>query len=508
MRNHLAGILKAKGFNLAFVEESYDEKDYATNFNKRFYTVSHDRTADIKVIRDKLNGLNIDQASDYYHKYRNGSYYFEDIITTAFVSYLLDNFKDSFTEYLDKFDYHLAIGLISYFSRSDSKDFSNFIKIAKKVLLLIKVDSKYTACLNSIIFNLSFYFKNEDRKIIGEIIRLIDYKLIKIDEYSSEANINAVSICINEPLYCFLDIVSLLAYNEKNEWIKTFEEIVDFYLATFSLHKTKSLICCFYQRILLFDINYAMRLKDSIFDNEYNGENLSYPLLSLINNYSEDLLDILYHSKGIFNFLKYHYKTGDLLSAQTVISIWFFMCFLKKGKYEDIINLYFENHNLNAITYCLYNANGWLENKNISKSNLPRFDSFLRKIAQNITIFQNDDTNDQMIRKLSKTIILSNNAFPFLWEALVCLFKTFRHFLSDEAIKLLQEYKIIEFANVSKIINFYFESYKQYFTSEETLITVFDLVANESKYRRKVEVWRAGLIEKNPDLVTKLIINY
>lgn len=507
LRNHLAGILRAKGFDVIFNEESHEEKDFAINFNKRFYEVSHDRAGDIQNLKNKLNKLSIEQASDYYHKCRNSSYYFEDIINTAFISYLLDNFEDDFIEYLDKFDSGLAIGLISHFSSSESKNFSNFIKIVKKVLLLMKNDSKYVVCLNLILFNLSYYFKNENRKDIEEVINLIDYKLIKIDEYKNDTNINVISICINEPLYCYLDVVSLLAYNEKKEWIRQFEIIVDYYLKTFNFHKMKSLVCCFYQRILYFDFNYAMKLKDFIFDNELNSENLSYPLLSLINNYNEELLTILYDSKGIFDYFKHHYKSGDLLSSQTVISIWFFMCFLKKGKYEDVINLYFENSNLNAIGYCLFYANIWLENKQLSNDDLKRFELFLVKISQNVCIFQNDDANDQMIRKLSKTIVLNDNKYPFIWEALICLFKTFKHFLSDEAVKLFQKYKISEYAKVSKIIGLYFRSYRQYYSSEKTLVTVFNMVANESKYRKKVEMWRVSLIEKNPELANKLIIN-
>lgn len=503
LKNHLSGIFKRNSCDVPYEEETKDARDFATNFNKSFYSVESNTAEEKNKIFNSIKELNIDEAIQKYKKFKKNSNYYTSIIHNAFIKYLTTRYPLDFYNYLSFFDSDFARSLVFYFSNGDGKNADSLFSTIKSILKISDEDSSFIDCVSSSLFEMRSLLDALGKERTYELFNLINYKWITIDEYNDFNEI--INVCINEELYTYIDLLRVMSFEYQELKIKAIE-VFDYFIEKYNSHKLKSIMAFAFPYLLIINEGYALSKEDYIFSNSVNNINLSYPLLPLSQGYSEHLLSIIGKRNDLKDFLSLKYDRGDSLMTQTILFNWFFVSYIKgNDSFTEIINILFETNNYSAILELIHDVNYWLENNNLDEFQTNRYADFLKMLLDNVRnkefIF---DEVDQLIRAISKTVVLLNNKYKFLWDLLIKLFKHFKHYFSDESYELIDKYQDDEFKNVARILNIYFASYTLYFTLESTLIKIFKLVSINPKYATKCREWKVSIVQKNPDLNNKL----
>lgn len=499
LKNHLRGIFKRNRYDTVYEEETKDARDFATNFNKAFYLVENNLVDETNKIYNSIKELSIEDAVQKYKAYKKNSSYYISIIHKAFIKYLIVKYPSDFYNFLVSFDSDLVRSLISYFSNGDGKNADLLYLTIKSALKLCNEDCRFIDCISPSLFEMRSFLDAFGKEKTFELFNLINYKWITIDEFNDFNDV--INVCINEGFFAFIDLLIVLSFEYQQLKEKSIE-VFNYFIEKSDNHKLKSIMAFSFPYLLMTNEEYALSKKDYVFDNMDNDINLSYPLLVLSQEYSEHLLSIIGKRNDLKKYLSFKYNRGDNLMAQTVLFNWFFMSYIKgNDSFVGIINILFETNNYSAILELIHSANYWIESNNLAELQIERYVGFLKMLFANAQKkeFAFDEV-DQLIRAISKTLMLLNNKYQFLWNLLIALFKHFKSYFSDESLELIKKYKDVEFKNIVKILTLYFASYTQYFTFESTLIKVFNLMSSNRKYKAKCKEWKVLLVGKNPDL--------
>ena len=151
------------------------------------------------------------------------------------------------------------------------------------------------------------------------------------------------------------------------------------------------------------------------------------------------------------------------------------------------------------------NTNYWIYNNELNQNQIKKYLSFLKQLLATIKTYGIDfDEADQLIREISKTILFLKNEENYLWDLLLLTFKSFKHFFSDETIKLISTYQDNEQKNITKLLDLFFSGYSEHYISERVLLNVYNIVSKNPKYKRKSKEWKVCILSVNPNLLNKL----
>lgn len=503
LKKHLSGIFIKNGYIVSYSGENDDEKEFAVNFNKAFYISSSKVVDKFDEVFNLIKKMNIHEAVEKYASFAEGSKFYLSVVNKAYTKYLIEKYSAEFYDYLDLFNPEFCQSIIFYLSNDNTKNADLFYKASKAILLICEKNPEYKKCLSSILFELRSLFDSVGKDRCRELLMLINYQWLSISEFSDLKEI--INSVINEDLYSYL----MLLCNLSNDCVTIKErlfEVLNYFVSNYDCHKLKSVIASMFHYLMFIDLDYSISNIDYVFSNAVDGLHLSYPLLALSNGHNEKLLKEISVRSDLYEYLSHHYERGDNLMAQTMLFNWFYIFYLKgNNSFSKIINIVFETNNYQCILELIRNTNHWLNNNKLKQNEIDKYLSFLKQfmnIIQNHII--NFDEIDQLIREISKTIILLENKNGFLWNLLIALFKHFKHYFSEETINLINIYQNEEVRNISKILDLFFSSYSKHFISESALLSVYKIVSNNNNYRRKCEEWRVCILSVNPDLLAKL----
>ena len=502
LKNHLSKIYAANGFDVPFAEEKESDLEFVLNFNKGIYTVKSHRQGDVEKIKKSIWDKSIDDALGVYSQLSNGSFYFADVLFDAFKEYLFAFHQNDFVDYLNRFDWNFSNRLLSFCSNEQNSSAEVLIKVAKKVIELARQDESYLACISMLLFAVQTLINKVDNQTLIGIVESIDYRWLKVVEYEDTRSV--VSVCINESLYAYYDLLGYTAQLSGDD--KKLKEAIEYHIRTCDCSKLKSILASVFPRLLTIENGYALSLINYIFDNEKNGRNLSYPLLAISGTISETLLDAICYRRDLVTFMSESLDQGHDNMGLLSLSQWFFEFYIFSGKYDSLVMLQFEKSQFAVIMESLTTMNYWLEKRGVNSESMDRFRCYLLRF---LSMLKNGDPSfpqiDQFIRVVAKTIDIINGSEPMAWEIFVLLFRGFKQFFSDECVGLVEKFKDSKEKEITKILTMYFSSYEMYVTYEPTLITVFNLVSVDAKYKRKAKEWKVMLLDKNPDLLPKLL---
>ena len=473
------------------------------NFNKSVYSVESRMGDDVERIKESIKDKTIEEAANEYSRLSNGSRYYIDVLFSAFSNYLFVHHEKDFYKCIEKFDYRFATSLIYYCS--DDKNnvpIGPLLETISSVIDLIERDSQYINCVSAALYAARRVLNSEKRDELKALILRLKYKWIEIEEYDAYEDV--ITRCINEDLFSYFDLLTQLFLLEDFNIIKN---AIDFYKDKRDCKKLKSLLACFFPRLLQANEEYALSIVDYVFDNFEEGRNISYPLLAISNGYSPKLLSILEKRDDLIKYLSFSDKKSRDEMAHSVISEWFFGEYIFNNNYYEKVCIQFEYLQFDIVLSCVRAMNYWLKNRKTDSNQLTRFETYLNDFYKAESKSTLDFSEiDQLIRAVCESIILSNDFSDVAWNLLIDLFRGFRHFFSDECVDLIDKYKKTRICEITKLLDMYFESYQPYMSYEETLVKTYSLVYAEEKYKAKARMWRVSLIDKNISIRSKLPI--
>lgn len=502
LKNHLFGILKKNRFNVQYVEEKEDEIEFASNFNKAIYISSSRISNGDSEIYKSIQNLTIEEAISSYENYKNKSSFYKYSVNKAFSKYLVEKYPNNFDKYLENFDYSLSDELILYLDQNIPDDCDKILRLITAILENCRKDDSFKKCLRNVMFSIEDRLDKFPQEKIFKIIKLVDYKWIEIKEYDDIQN--CVTTCINEPLYLYLDILSYICFKQ-SECLQALIDCIMYFLSNFNSHKTKSIVSFLVPRLKNLDKNIFNKIFDELFENNLNGKNLSFPLLTIDFQIDDELLGRFAKMDSFFQFLHTNYDGGDEQKAQSLFFNRIFQYYITKEGLLNLLNIVFENNNDEAIFDIIQSANFWMEEGKVDKKNINNIQIFFGNFLSYIDKF-NDFKNygEQYIKEISSTIIIMKNEWKFLWQILINLFRKHPYDLTEQTLRLIDKYQNNEYRNVCKILDSYFEGYTPWLTLDNDVIKILNLLKSNAKYVHKVKEWKVILYKKNIDLKTKL----
>lgn len=502
LKNHICKIYNANGFDVSFYEEKASDLEYVMNFNKRVYSVISHRTDNVKDIKDKISGKKIDEAIKLYLQLSNGSYYFSNAVYSAFREYLFEFYPNDYVSYLGFFDSSFLASLL-YYLVSDENDTNKGLKeVIVKVIELIKNNDVYKECISALLYCIEKLSNSIDAKELKDLVFSIDYRWISIDEYEETKDV--ITACINENLHTYFELLGYVAQiSGETSFLR---DAINYHIEKNNCAKLKSIFAFIFPRLVSCDKNYALSLIDYIFNNTIDGKNLSYPLLSISNGLNEIVMGIIADREDLKAYLSTNAQSGNDRMGLSTIAQWYFRSFIFNGKYENLIQIQFENIQFDVILDCIRSMNYWFEYKVIKNGEIVEYKKYFEMFD---SMLKDCDLIypeiDQLIRAVANTIILSKNFDEIVWEVLLSLFQWFNNYFSDDCVELIKKYKGERKNEITKLLNIYFGSYDPYLTYEQTLIEVYNLVASDKLYQGISKEWKVSLLSKNIALKDKLI---
>ncbi len=499
LKNHL---LKNFAFceGVTYKEETKEEIEFAENITKDFYIRNIDKNEMFQEIYKDIEGKEPEEIIRKYKYYKNSSTTLGSVVNKAFIKCLAIRFPLPF-ELLRGLGSGFSNSLILHFSNGEGKNYDNLYSCLKCVLSLMSDDSEFLGCLNTCLFEIKSNFDNFGEQKVLDLINLIDFKWIEINEYE-DGEEDIITDCINESIYEYLEIICYIAFNNLQIKEKFFEAL-NFYINKFKCKKLKSIISCILPKIFYLNKDYAKDLITYALDNENNGVSLSYPLLAIggpaLNK--KGFLSLIYLRDDLRNYFLSSFKNNNLDMAQTGLMFAFFYDYVNgHNEFESLLRIVFESKSISMLHYILTMVNSGLENKQLQQDSeqIQRFANFL-KISLEYKMDVNDSEIDQVIRQISKCIVLLNNKYSFMWDVLSQFFKNFNRFFADECLELVTKYLDIETKKMKKLLTLYFKSYKQYYSDEEQMKKILRLISNHPNYRNEYRQWKVYICEKNPD---------
>ena len=504
LKNHIALLYKENKYEVECKPENADEYTFAINFNKGFYVVDHNPESDKNSILKKLEGKNIDEIILLYKETKDGSMYYNDIVNKAFCEHLKkDENLELFFDSMDSFEPSLINTMIYSFDSEDNVQYEIYYKLITKTLVLMNTYDKYKDCLSSVLFVLKKLSKNIAIDKTAAIVRLIDYNLLTVDEYTDTKNI--VTACINEKVFMYLEMLCFVTCNKQYDE-EDLKKIIYFFIEKYNFKKTKSILASMYPMLFYIDKSYATSLTDYIFLNESEGHNLSYPLLSLSNIDNKVFLDHISDRQDLILFLSEEYSDGDYERGQIIIFNNLFSFYLQSLYYKDLLYIMIDKLLIEPIQEIMYLFNHWFENKQIEQNEVDNYAIFLNNLLNAIKDKAlNKKHIDYIIRNAAKTILLTGDCYPAIWELIIVLFNSFDHYFSDECIDLIKLYQDKQKNYITRIVDSYFKSYVQYHTFDNQIVEVYDLLKGNPSYAEDIRRWKVFLVSKNIDFGAKLI---
>lgn len=502
-RNHLFGLLNCKGADFPYRKETNEQLITIRNFNKKVYPIDRDPSDDINALIQKIGDKEIDEAELLYKKIIGGSHYFDHIVNEAFSKYLIARYSEECTKYLDRFGYNFSISFVNFLSRDEEhKNYKVLYQSIKRIVDLMTVNSEYRKALHVVLYLLTTISESVDIGELATIYSMIDFEWLTIEEYDSFDGV--INTCINETIHSYLEMGLWIC--EKGFFdVKLIRQAIRHFINLYDYAKLKSIMAFIYPRFLAIDKEYAFSLEDYIFANEKEGKNLSYPLLSISRHSSDLMLNRIASRDDFLRYFKNNSEDHDSKMSQKVFGSWFVQAYVAKGYHEEIVELIFKYDKYDVLLENLRMVNHWLSSKQLNDEQIDRYSNYLlnfyNSLSSNISSCREID---QIIREVSESMVLMDFKDDTAWNLLFGLFKYFRHFLSDESVKLIRTYKDSHVEKVSKLLDMYFYKYDRYQTYEPTLLEVFGVVKNDVNYMEKVRFWRAYLVDKNIELRKKL----
>ena len=491
LRNYLAKICSQNGLEIPFAEPSKQDVEFILNYNKSFYIVNHDFKGDVEMIKNKISNVSVDNSTIIYFDLIKGSSYFRDTVRQAFIETYF--FDENNLGSIKLFDYSLATSLIHYHEQKKNTEclYNSIIE----VLGICKSDNEYTNCLSTILFAIHSNIESFGFERFCHLLKQINYKWMRVDEFKYPNEI--ISECINEDIHSYLE---MFAYAVEKGGMKadSLKTILSYYSVKFNAPKIKALMAFAFPKLLRIDKQYALELKNNIFNNQFNGTNPSYTMLAISHGYSFQLLEAISNQETLRKYLEINNGTNDEMMAQKVLFNWFLGGYLFRSSYEDIINIAFETKRSDAILENIRSINYWIEKNQITTQ--PELIKYFEKLNAAIGDWINKDfERDQLIRELSKFIVLTDGEIETSWTVLIKLFVYFDHYFSDECYELIEKFKNTRKDLIAQILDKYFSSYEQFKTYEKIMKKVFALVRNDDMYKEQSKKWMVSILNKNPD---------
>lgn len=496
LRNRLYMILNLSGFKCFYRQETPKEKEIVDNYNKLISFSNRDMDEDISSCKSEMDSKSFEEIlSEYY--VNNKSFYFGDVINKSVWLYVQEN-NINICEYVDVIPDILSISLINrMIEKKDYECLTNYLT------LFIEKEHFEREALQTILFAFRTIYENNNEKT--DIILKFDYRKIPVSSIEFE-QVSVVAEIINESIFEYLDLLSIVAY--KNELIRErFFDAINYYIDKGEQGwKIKAVLGYLIQRILELNKDFFSKNIDYILNNNKGNINPSYHTISWSNSYSEELFDYLIFREDFIRFFQENdSKIEDSIQKKKVMMAKVIKYYYKTDKglnvLKEIIQLIYK-YSITKI-YSQLSLEIYLEKeKGIKEIDTKRINSIIKYIdeADYINKLGPDFNYDYLSREIAIFIIRSNNCSKLLWKHLLVAFEKYNRYFYDEIYELVKEYKNSEFENIRKLLKIYFNKYTPYSADEETIKNVFNTIKDEPKYEKDSRKWRTSLTKINPDL--------
>lgn len=497
LKNRLYMILSINGLDCAYKQESAKEKDLIENYNKILSFSRSDMEEDIKSCKSEMDGKSFKEIlKDYYIE--NKSFYYGDVINKSVGLYIQEN-DINICQNAEIIPETLSISLINrMIEKKEYDDLINFIEVYIEKMPFER------EILQTTLFAIRMIYENK-KETAEKLLLKLDYKRIPISSIESY-QISVITEIINECVFDYLNLLSEVA-SEDDLIKKRFFDAIEYFISIdIQGWKIKAVLGYLSQRILELNKEYYINKLDYILNNDKDNINPSYHTISWSNNYSKELLDcFVFRDDFILFFEEPDSQIEDSISIKKQMLVKVIRYYFVTGKGLDVLKRIIRltyKYSLTSI-YRQLSFDLYLEkSEEIRDKGIQRINDLVEYIEDSNFIYElEEDYNyDQLSREIAILIIRTKNCNKILWKQLLAAFKKYNRFFADEICELVKEYKISEYDNVKKLLIIYFGKYKPFFTYEETLRKVFDLIKNEPKYERDARRWRTALTKINPDL--------
>ena len=500
LKNHVLTIYKKYGVDVDCFGEDKNTLDFVTNYDKFVYSVSSDREGNQNLLKEDLKDKDIEYAVRKYKQLSEGSFIFKSTINDVYVDYFLNKYPTSYHKYLELFDPDLMITFINSLSAKESKNIDQLIILCKCAINVIHNNNKFKSVLSSLLFVISKIWSKDTYSLLKPIVLNIDYNWFELNDYESD-DISAIDVCINEKLYYYLDLISIISLNEND--LNILSTRIDGLRAKSNNSKFKSILASVFSKITRVNSDYALSMIDYVFNNTFMTKNMSYPLLALHRPFNDWILDLIGGRNDFVAFLKCELKGSDK-TAQSVIFSHLFRCYIFDNKYQDLINLVFSSKKYDIMIDYMSNLNYWAENDNLNSANHENIKSFLLQLSASLETKNERYITERLVLETSKLLQHSKLFDDILWSTLIKLCANGVRWIPDETFNLLSKQKIDNYPYVSKILGSIFYNYEIYSISDDSIVSLFKLVSGSKEYKDLIVKWRVAISKKNHQLVKKM----
>lgn len=503
LKNHLLGCFKRNGvLDVVYIEETEEERIFAINFNKSIYIVNHDIQKDVAILYDVISAYDIYETIKFYNqKSIESSAYYIDILNKAVLKHILILKPDSYLDYLSLFNYKFSQYLIWHLQPSNSENKETLYNLLYQITKNICLDPNLSPCLNDVIKSLIRLNECGADKY-EDLVKLINYKILKLQNTDISEESDVLSVCINEALYSYLDAITRITIRNAG-WHDYFLEIIRHFVSNHNSDILKCLLAAFFPAIYHIDNKFALSLKTYIFDElPKNKRYCPYLCLPLFSSVSADIIDILMVGDRLKEFILFQFSNVSYKRFQIKITSEIFVWFLSHGKFKNLIDLVLFKGDYDMILDQLRLVVDLLENNNDDDS-APRNRVYKYLEQMSALIIEGKisfSDPDQIIRKIAKIITVSNDKIDCLWKTIVVLMKDFQEYFSDELLETIRNFQNTRFVYVVEIVNIMVSKYESYSMIENNLVNLINYLCDYSKHYKDLRRWRTALINKNHEL--------
>ncbi len=501
LKNYIARIYSANGLLIPFYKPAPEEIEYVVNYDKAVYSVNVNTPKEAEIIKSSLKGKTIEEAQTLYSQLISKSRFYKETVQDALCEYLLEEHPNDFVDHIEGFGNEFSAHFLYHLATKNHTPKQATLQAVQKTVELIGKDSSFLSCISAMLFAIGKLEDSLDPQSLKDLVLSIDYKWIAVSDYESRDNI--VLTCINEDLHSYFELVTH-ACDGSND-IAPLKEAIEYHKAHNDCAKFRSIVASIYPKLFSFDEDYASSLADYVFTNNFEGRNLSYPLLAMSNQIDDRLLDFVGERSDIATFLLEGTGSDEEEMGLENLSLCFFRRYIYAGKFENIVRLQFQTRKFDVILECIRTMNYWLASGPMNSDTFERYKAYLAmfvSLASKEGIFYSEF--DYLIDEVAATILATNDFDPITWDLFLLLFRHFDRYFSDECVRLIKEYKDKRPKEIAQILESYFLSYVQHESYDETVVEVYNLIAMDKNYRGKAKKWKVALVNKNTELRAKL----
>ena len=491
LKNRLLMIIGMSGYECDYRKENEKECALIENYNKKVSVSFRDSEDDVTSFRKQIEGKSFEKIIEEYYGENNKSLYYRDVINKS-IYLLIKEENINVVEKADIIPYELSTYILGQLVENKQYDI-----LTEYLSKYINRDQFEDESLKTILSAFQGLYKYDENNF--ELFIDFDYKKIKYYRKRDE-RLSSVTIIINENVYEYLDLLSLIA-EQHDEAKERLIEALEYYKTYEEEWKTKAIMGFIFPRLWIIDKNYALENKEYIFNNNTLGINPSYHMLSFWNGLSIDMFGSIVNSDSFLCFFEEpESSTEDNLKCKNRMMCRSVSYYINSGKSYETIKRIIDINYKNCARHLFKQLALDFDNK--KKTVCSRIETIITYVNdENLFSQLGEKYNcDQLSREIANLIIISNNKYVGLWSLLKQSFTHYNHFFADEMISLVEKYKIQEEKNIKIILDIYFGKYKIYRTYEATLIKVYNLIKNEPSYKKEAKKWKVSVTKENPDL--------